>query len=510
MNTMKAASPPLSPSDQSIPVGIWIRVSTDQQAQGESPEHHLARAKHYAASKGWEVREVYDLAGVSGKSVLDHPEAKRMLRDIERGHIKSLIFSKLARLARNTRELLELAERFRSKGVNLVSLQETLDTSTPSGMLFFTIISAMAEWERAEIGDRVKASIAIRAKLGKPLSGKTPYGYIWKDQKIQQVPAEAAIRKLIYELFLKEKRLGAVARLLNEMGHRTRTNSKWTDTSIGRCIADWAAKGTYRINVRRNTGPWKWEIKDESEWGMVPCEPLVSETMWNEANQLLEERRSTPKKRPGPKPVHLFAGLVFCECGKKMYVGPNTPKYVCTGCRNKIPMVDLEEVFVGEIHDVFSNKAKLAEQISATERNLADKEKMLTTHRQEIERVREEMAKTHRLYLDGHIVLADFGGYHKPLADRLTQLQTELPKLEAELDYFKVRSVSADAVQVEADTLYNNWPQLPDENKRRIIEGIVERIEIKKDRPEIEITFSSTAPSEDMTTNQQSLRERGN
>lgn len=506
MNTMKAPALPLAPNDQSIPVGIWIRVSTDQQAQGESPEHHLARAKHYAASKGWEVREVYDLAGVSGKSVLDHPEAKRMLRDIERGHIKSLIFSKLARLARNTRELLEVAERFRAKGVNLVSLQETLDTSTPSGMLFFTIISAMAEWERAEIGDRVKASVAIRAKLGKPLSGKTPYGYIWKDQKLQQVPAEAAIRKLMYELFLKEKRLGAVARLLNEMGHRTRANVKWTDMSIGRCIADWTAKGTYRINVRRATGSWTWEIKDESEWGLVACEPLVSETMWNEANQLLEERRSTPKKRPGPKPVHLFAGLVFCECGKKMYVGPNTPKYVCTDCRNKIPMVDLEEVFVGEIHDVFSNKAKLAEQISASERNLADKEKMLTTHRQEIEQVREEMAKTHRLYLDGHIAIADFGGYHKPLADRLTQLQTELPKLEAELDYLKIRSVSADAVQVEADTLYNNWPQLPAENKRRIIEGIVERIEIKKDRPEIEITFSSTAPSEDMTTNQQSLR----
>jgi site-specific DNA recombinase len=505
---MKATNLPAIPTEKGVPVGIWIRVSTDQQAQGESPEHHLARAQHYAASKGWEVREVYDLAGVSGKSVLDHPEAKRMLRDIDRGHIKSLIFSKLARLARNTRELLELAERFRSKGVNLVSLQETLDTSTPSGMLFFTIISAMAEWERAEIADRVKASISIRAKLGKPLSGKTPYGFIWKDQKLLQVPAEAAIRKLMYDLFLKEKRLGAVARLLNEMGHRTRGNSKWTDTSVGRCIGDWTAKGIYRINVLRRVGAWKHEIKDESEWGVVPCEPLISEAMWNEANQMLEERRSSTKKRPGPKPVHLFAGLVVCECGKKMYVGPNTPKYVCTNCRNKIPMVDLEDIFVGEIHDVFSNKTKLNEQISAAGRNLADKEKMLTTHRQEIEQVREEMAKTHRLYLDGHIALADFGGYHKPLTDRLTQLQTELPKLEAELDYLKVRSVSADAVQMEADSLYNNWPQLPAENKRRIIEGIVERIEIKKDRPEIEITFSSTAPSEDMTINQQNLREQ--
>ena len=505
---MKKASVSSVVAEQSIPVGIWIRVSTDQQAQGESPEHHLARAQHYAASRGWEVREVYDLAGVSGKSVLDHPEAKRMLRDIERGHIKALIFSKLARLARNTRELLEVAEKFKAKGVNLVSLQETLDTSTPSGMLFFTIISAMAEWERAEIADRVKASVAIRAKLGKPLSGKTPYGYIWKDQKVQLVPEEGAVRKLMYELFLKHKRLGTVARLLNEMGHRTRSKSKWTDVSIGRLIADWTAKGIYRINVRRYTGPWTFEIKDESEWGLVNCEPVVSETLWNEANRLLEERQSSAEKRPGPKPVHLFAGLVFCECGKKMYVGPNTPKYVCTNCRNKIPMVDLEEVFVGEIHDVFSNKTKLAEQVSAGARNLADKEQLLLSHRGEIDKVRDEMAKTHRLYLDGHIALPDFGSFHKPLTERLNQLQTELPKLEAELDYLRVRNVSADAVQVEADTLYKNWPQLPAENKRRIIEGIVERIEIKKDRPELTITFSSTAPAEDMTTNQQNLRSK--
>ena len=487
------------------PVGIWIRVSTDQQAQGESPEHHLARARHYAASRGWDVREVYDLAGVSGKSVMEHPEAKRMLRDIDRGHIKSLIFSKLARLARNTRELLELAERFRAKGVNLVSLQETLDTSTPAGMLFFTIISAMAEWERCEIGDRVKASIAIRAKLGKPLSGKTPYGYVWKDKKLQQHPVEAPVRKLMYELFIRHRRLGAVARILSDMGHRSRQDKKFSDTSIGRCIGDWTAKGTYRINVYRSTGKaWEFEIKDQSEWGLVPVEPLVSEAMWNEANQLLEERKSDRTKRPGPKPSHLFGGLVHCHCGHKMYVGPNTPKYVCVKCRNKIPMVDLESIFVEELKEVFSNKTRIAEQINQGQRNLHEKENLLTAHQQEIQSVRDEMTKTHRLYLDGQIALADFGSYHKPLSDRLTQLQAELPKIEAEMDYLKIHSISASAVEQEADNLYSNWPQLPPENKRRIIEGIVERIEIHP--AEIQITFSSSAPSEEMTKNQQNVR----
>jgi site-specific DNA recombinase len=51
--------------DRGKPVGIWIRVSTEDQAQGDSPGHHEARAQHYAAAKGWTVKEVYNLAGVS-------------------------------------------------------------------------------------------------------------------------------------------------------------------------------------------------------------------------------------------------------------------------------------------------------------------------------------------------------------------------------------------------------------------------------------------------------------
>src|SRR6266498_4337496 len=86
-------------------VGIWIRVSTEDQAQGESPQHHEQRAREYAKFNSWDLSEVYDLAGVSGKTVMEHPEARRMLSDIRKGHITGLIFSKLARLARNTKEI---------------------------------------------------------------------------------------------------------------------------------------------------------------------------------------------------------------------------------------------------------------------------------------------------------------------------------------------------------------------------------------------------------------------
>jgi site-specific DNA recombinase len=484
-------------------VGIWIRVSTEDQAKGESPAHHLERARAYAKAKGWAVKEVYDLSGVSGKSVVEHSEAKRMLADVKRGHISGLAFSKLARLARNTRELLDFSDYFRTHNADLISLQESIDTSTPAGRLFYTIIAAMAQWEREEIADRVKSSIKIRAQLGKSLGGAAPFGYQWKDNKLVVEPTEAPVRKLMYELFVKSRRMKGVARQLNEAGYRTRKGAKFSDTTVERLLEDTTAKGLYRANHTYRDGAGKLHFKPESEWMYSPVERIISDELWNECNALLRHRKD--KKPPGPKTVHLFAGILWCGCGHKMYVFSRSPKYICPTCRTKIPMEDIEAIFREQLRSFFVSPEKVGEHLEKADEHLAENETRLAEHTRQLEAVRAEMQKVYRLYTSDKITPDGFGDLYRPLEVREKQLAQALPELEAKVDALKINRISADEVIAEAVNLYQSWPCFSPEERRQLVESITEKIVVSGDA--VDITLSYMPSCEDFTKRQRNLSD---
>ena len=493
-----------APLPKELPVGVWIRVSTDDQAKGESPEIHRARAKAYAELRGYEVREIYDLAGVSGKSVKDHPEAKRMVRDVERGHIKGLLFSKLARFARNTRELLDFAEYFQKQGAALISIEEAFDTSTPVGLLFYTIIAAMAQWEREEIGSRVRESIKVRAKLGRPISHVAPFGYEWKDKKLVQHPERAPVRKLAYELFLKHKRKTTVARLLNQGGYRTREGKQWYDTTVTRILTDTSAKGVYYINRVKSLGNWKDEPKPESEWGTVYCEPLVTEEVWNEVNRILEEQKKN-FIRPGPAPKHLFTSLLHCQCGRRMYVLSNTPKYFCEKCQKRVPCADLEAIFLEQLKDYFGDAPRVAGFVRKAAENVDAKTALLSAASAEIAKVKEQMTKTYELFLAGAATAGRFKELNDPLEERLHQLQTERVRVQAEVDVSRADTLTTEAVIEEALKLQQLWPTLDLERKRQIVQSLVESVIVDVDAKRITLRFTCLPSSEETTNIQQRL-----
>lgn len=488
-------------------VGIWIRVSTEDQAKGESPEHHERRARFYAESKGWEVIEVYHLEGVSGKSVMEHPEAKRMLSDVKRGKISCLIFSKLARLARNTRELLDFADLFREAGADLVSLQESIDTSTPAGRLFYTMIAAMAQWEREEIASRVAASVSVRAKMGKSLGGQAPFGYRFEDKQLVPDPNEAPVRKLMYELFLTHRRKKKVARLLNEQGHRTRKGAEFSDTTVDRLLRDPTAKGKHRLNYTSSVDSRKaWKLKPESEWEYADVPPIVSEEVWNRANSILEEARAKLKKPTKPT-VHLFAGLTFCECGGKMYVLSGSPKYVCQKCRNKLAADDLEAVYLAQLADFFTSAPALRSKLEEGRAALVEKEQLLTVKRRDLEKTKGEIDRVYRLYVDERLTAEQFSEFFEPLEARKKALEVEIPQAEAEIDRERIDSLSVGEVISEAESLKAQWPSLSKEGRRAVVESITQRITVGVGiETNVEIELSYIPSGEELTKRQRNFR----
>lgn len=150
----------------SVRAAIYSRVSTS----GQNPEVQLLPLREYAQFRKWAATEFVDV-GVSGAKE-SRPQLDTMLRECRRGKFNVVVVAALDRLARSTKQLVLAMEEFNALGVQFVSLREAVDTTTAQGRLVFQIFSAISEFERSLIVERVKAGLRnARAKgkrLGRP------------------------------------------------------------------------------------------------------------------------------------------------------------------------------------------------------------------------------------------------------------------------------------------------------------------------------------------------------
>jgi DNA invertase Pin-like site-specific DNA recombinase len=153
-------------SARPLRAGIYCRVSTSDQ----SPESQLRDLRLYAESRGFEIAEYTD-AGFSGAKQ-SRPALDRLMDDARKRKLDIVLCWRFDRFARSTKHLLNALEEFRGLGIQFISFQENIDTSSPLGQAMFTIVSAVAQLERDLIRERVRAGIRnARAKgkrLGRP------------------------------------------------------------------------------------------------------------------------------------------------------------------------------------------------------------------------------------------------------------------------------------------------------------------------------------------------------
>ncbi len=145
-------------------VGLYIRVSTSDQ----NPEGQLDALRDYALARGLEVVAEYADLGVSGAR-RSRPALDNLVKAAKRREIDAVVITKLDRLGRSLTHLLALLGDLEALGVELISLDDGIDTSTPAGRLFMQMHGAFAEYERALIRERVSAGIKTARRRGKHL-----------------------------------------------------------------------------------------------------------------------------------------------------------------------------------------------------------------------------------------------------------------------------------------------------------------------------------------------------
>lgn len=154
-------------------IGIYARVSTKDQ----SCEMQLRDLRTYCAARGFEPAREYIEVGQSGAKE-SRPELNKVMEDARKRKFDVIVVWRFDRFARSTKHLLLALEEFRSLGIQFISYQENVDTSSPLGQALFTIVSAVAQLERDLIRERVSAGIrnaqAKGTRFGRPMKAVDP------------------------------------------------------------------------------------------------------------------------------------------------------------------------------------------------------------------------------------------------------------------------------------------------------------------------------------------------
>ncbi|MDP2672300.1 MAG: recombinase family protein [Nanoarchaeota archaeon] len=193
---------------------IYVRVSTQDQAQhGFSLNAQQESLENYAKALGYEIYKIFRDEGKSAKD-LKRPEMIKMLADAEAKKFSAIFIYKLDRFSRSLKDLILTIDKLKEWGIDFVSLQDRIETTSASGKLMFHIISAFAEFERNVIGDRTKFGMQRKAKEGGFIT-KSPKGYKLIDKLLVPDGNGETISKIFQEFLDSDISLTQLAKKNN-------------------------------------------------------------------------------------------------------------------------------------------------------------------------------------------------------------------------------------------------------------------------------------------------------
>jgi len=214
-------------------VVAYTRVSTANQVEnGEGLEIQRDRILSYCKERGIKVWRFYEDKGISG-AIKDRPGLLSLLKDCEKGTVKSVVFYKQDRLSRDLTVSLWLETQFKKHDIELLSVVDPeYDMEDPLQKAFKRISDIFAELEKDVIATRLKEGRMNNAKNGKRSCGSIPYGFVKKDGALEIDPDEARHVVRIFKWAIKGHRYSEIVRRLNKRGATSKRNKQFTPQAL--------------------------------------------------------------------------------------------------------------------------------------------------------------------------------------------------------------------------------------------------------------------------------------
>ena len=185
-------------------VYTYTRVSTAMQIDGYSLDAQKSRMKAFAEYNDYEIVREYEDAGKSGKSIEGRVQFSQMMDDIKEGKdgVSYVLVFKLSRFGRNAADVLSTLQIMQDFGVNLICVEDGIDSSKDAGKLMISVLSAVAEIERENIRVQTMEGRIQKAREGKWNGGFAPYGYQLVDGKLEINEKEAVAIRVIFDQYV--------------------------------------------------------------------------------------------------------------------------------------------------------------------------------------------------------------------------------------------------------------------------------------------------------------------
>ncbi len=518
----------VSPGEATQRVGLYLRVSSEEQRDRETIEIQREFLHQYAGLYGLEIAGVYADDGVSGTIPLhERPEGRRLLADAQAGKFSAVIVYRLDRLGRSLLVIVDAHDRLQVAGVALRSATEPVDTSSPSGRLIFQMLASFAEYERETIGERTRAGLHRALRNGKHV-GRVPYGYRVRSQDglLEVVEDEAAIVREIITNVAAGSTLYGESKRLNDEGvpspgwrfgaNERKYGASWSGSTVAGIVHQSAYSGTHRVKV--NGG-------EESISRQVPA--IVDTGLQERAIEALTENKRYPNRENDRR--YLLRGLVTCEtCGyactgrTSSNRGKRYSYYCCVTSRSergvggsrvpphRPPNMSapwLEDLVWRDVRTFLENPGETLERVRgqlADDDETGELEARHTNLTQRLTAKQAEKDRYVRLYAQGHISEEELETYLIDLKNQIDNLRLLIESVDADLAQKRERKELAQTTHAWLLTLRERIAEVEENTeeafakRRQLVKLLVARITLGRDqdgRPRARITYRFGPPS---------------